>query len=228
MTQVAFRAGEKLEKQLGKRKILEMATYFPDTPEKGKASHYSGELPPRDQAMYPGKRKNKSLQWCKETPPHIRSSADAAARSGDVPRKKEKQVITEVQGNAPSHTFVGRRRREIRRCTPEVGKKQVIQRCKEMPPRLCLVGKSLLRREVKRPSHIRSSAGRRKSKLLPRLYSLVSLYFCGNCGCNFSMRDLRHRRCIEGVFCPHAPLRVSSKCERSRMGKLQSQLSFKT
>ena len=70
MTQVAFRAGEKLEKQPEKRKILEMATYFPDTPEvgkkqvitvvsrrreirrctpeKGKTSHYSGESPPRD------------------------------------------------------------------------------------------------------------------------------------------------------------------------------------
>ena len=77
------------------------------------------------------------------------------------------------------------------------------------------------------PPHIRSSAGCRKSRLLPHLKSLVSLYFCGNCGCNFSMRDLRHRRCIEGVFCPHAPLRVSSKCERSRMGKLQPQLPFK-
>ena len=88
-----------------------MATYFPDTPKKGKASHYSGELPPRDQAMYPGKRKNKSLQWCV-----------AAARSGDVPRKKEKQVITVVS-----------RRREIGSCTPEKGKTSHYSG--ELPPR---------------------------------------------------------------------------------------------
>lgn len=56
---------------------------------------------------------------------------------------------------------------------------------------------------------------------------LALSYFCGNSGCDFPMRDLRHRRCIEGVFCPHAPLRVSSKCERSRAGKSQPELPFK-
>ena len=33
------------------------------------------------------------------------------------------------------------------------------------------------------------------------------------------MRDLEHRRYIEGVVCPHVPLRVFSKRERSRMEK---------
>ena len=26
--------------------------------------------------------------------------------------------------------------------------------------------------------------------------------------CSFTMRDFEHRRCVEGVVCPHAPLRV--------------------
>ena len=29
------------------------------------------------------------------------------------------------------------------------------------------------------------------------------------------MRDFEHRRCIEDVFCPHAPLRVFTKRKRS-------------
>ena len=41
-------------------------------------------------------------------------------------------------------------------------------------------------------------------------------------------RKERRRRCVEDVFCPHAPLRAPFKCERSRMGKSQPQLSFKT
>ena len=85
-----------------------------------------------------------------------------------TPRKKKKQVITEVKGNAPRLRHDGR-----------------------TPPCLALS------------------------------------YFCGNSGCDFPMRDLRHRRCIEGVFCPHAPLRVSSKCERSRAGKSQPELPFR-
>ena len=171
----------------------------------------------RDGVMHPGKQEKQVIT--------VVSRRREIRRC--TPESRKKQVITVVQGNAPSHTFVGRTlpaiklltsvnkagsccHREIRRCTPEKGKT------------------SHYRGARKRPPHIRSSAGRRKSKLLPRLYSLISLYFCGNCGCNFSMRDLRHRRCVEGVFCPHAPLRVSSKCERSRMGKSQPQLSFKT
>ena len=37
-----------------------MTTYFPDTPEKGKASHYSGESRMRDGGMHPGSWKSKS------------------------------------------------------------------------------------------------------------------------------------------------------------------------
>ena len=33
------------------------------------------------------------------------------------------------------------------------------------------------------------------------------------------MRDLEHRRYVEGVVCPHVPLRVFSKRKRSRMEK---------
>lgn len=88
-----------------------------------------------------------------------------------TPRKKKKQVITEVKGNAPA------------------------------------------------------AAPRRQDAALPR--SLVFLWQLRSPGCDFPMRDLRHRRCIEGVFCPHAPLRVSSKCERSRAGKSQPELPFK-
>ena len=33
------------------------------------------------------------------------------------------------------------------------------------------------------------------------------------------MRDLEHRRYIEGVVCPHVPLRGFSKRKRSRMEK---------
>lgn len=33
----------------------------------------------------------------------------------------------------------------------------------------------------------------------------------------FPMRDLELRRCIEGVICPHAPLREFFKRKRSRM-----------
>ncbi len=40
------------------------------------------------------------------------------------------------------------------------------------------------------------------------------------------MRDLEHRRYIEGVVCPHVPLRVFSKRERSRMEK-QGLIFFK-
>ena len=35
------------------------------------------------------------------------------------------------------------------------------------------------------------------------------------------MRDFEHRRCIEDVFCPHAPLRVFTKCKRSRFVKVR-------
>ena len=34
------------------------------------------------------------------------------------------------------------------------------------------------------------------------------------------MRDFEHRRCIEDVFCPHAPLRVFIKRKRSRYVKV--------
>ena len=106
----------------------------------GKASHYSGEMPLREQERHPG--------------------------------KKEKQVITVVQGSAPSHTFGGRtlpaiklltsvnkagscRHCEIRRGTPEERKSKSLQWCKEaphtfggklhkeVPPRLRLGGRTL-------------------------------------------------------------------------------------
>ena len=34
------------------------------------------------------------------------------------------------------------------------------------------------------------------------------------------MRDFEHRRCVEDVVCPHAPLRVFTKCKRSRYVKV--------
>ena len=63
--QVAFRAGEKLKKQPEKRKILEISTCFPDTPEKGKASHYSGESLMQGWVMHPG-------SWKKASRPEVR------------------------------------------------------------------------------------------------------------------------------------------------------------
>ncbi len=121
-------------------------------------------------------------------------------KRSQAPRKKEKQVVAEVSNchkEKPS--------------TPEEGKSKSLQRCKEMPP----------------PA-IKLLTSVNKARNCPHAGSYPCLsYFCGNSGCDFPMRDLRHRRCIEGVFCPHAPLRVSSKCERSRAGKSQPELPFK-
>ena len=41
--------------------------------------------------------------------------------------------------------------------------------------------------------------------------------FAKNENVAFTMRNIEHRRCIEGVVCPQAPLRVFSKRERFRM-----------
>lgn len=87
-----------------------------------------------------------------------------------------------------------------------------------MPPRL--------RHDGRTPAIKLLTSVNKAGSYPPPLYLALS-YFCGNSGCDFPMRDLRYRRCIEGVFCPHAPLRVSSKCERSRAGKSQPELPFK-
>ena len=42
----------------------------------------------------------------------------------------------------------------------------------------------------------------------------------------FPMRDLELRRCIEGVLCPHAPLRGFSKRKRSRNEKTTASSSI--
>ena len=55
------------------------------TPEKEKASDLRGGCPPRKPTMHPGKRKNKKLQWWL-----------AATQAGLAPRKRKKQVISEV------------------------------------------------------------------------------------------------------------------------------------
>ena len=56
--------------------------------------------------------------------------------------------------------------------------------------------------------------------LSPRPYFLLWSCLNHNVSLVFPTRDLGRRRCLEDVFCPHAPLRAFSKRKRPRSRKI--------
>ena len=61
----------------------------------------------------------------------------------------------------------------------------------------------------------------RVTSLSPSPFFLLWSCLNHNVSLVFPTRDLGRRRCLEDVFCPHAPLRAVSKRKRSRSGKIR-------